>query len=210
MQGHQTGIKQQLGPMLLPGKWLNKCFVTLMFIALFCLKMSPSKGLSKNEYLPSPVKLLKRKASEMTCWMNNQLSILSMQIEVEALHLPLDSRKAQWKTWYMHPFPLAILFLWKDDSYITVSQKCEANTWQPSSISCSSIEKRKSGILQTSQNSLYFPCCLCFLSCYPLKAQYDPQTHQTHFVVIFNIKYPFRDYLMLLSVYSLLRLHGSH
>lgn len=153
------------------------------------------------------MKLLKRKVSEMTCWINNQLSILSMQIEVEALHLPLDSRKAQWKTWYMHSFPLAILFLWKDDSYITVSQKCEANTWQPSSIFFSSIEKRKSGILQTSQNSLYFPCCLCFLSCYPLKAQYDPQTH---FVVIFNIKYPFRDYLMLLSVYSLLRLHGSH
>lgn len=39
-------------------------------------------------------------------------------------------------------------------------------------------EQRKSGILQTSQNSLYFPCCLCSLCCYPLKAQYDPQTQQ--------------------------------
>lgn len=67
-----------------------------------------------------------------------------------------------------------------------------------------SSEQRKSGILQTSQNSLYFPGCLCSLCCYPLKAQYDPQIHQTLFVVIFNIKYPFRDYLMLLSVYSLL------
>lgn len=68
----------------------------------------------------------------MTCWINTQLSILSMQIEIEVLHLPLDFRKAQWKTWYMHPFPLAIHFLWKDDSYITVSQNFEANTWQPS------------------------------------------------------------------------------
>lgn len=57
-----------------------------------------------------------------------------MQIEIEVLHLPLDFRKAQWKTWYMHPFPLAIHFLWKDDSYITVSQNFEANTWQPSGI----------------------------------------------------------------------------
>lgn len=39
-------------------------------------------------------------------------------------------------------------------------------------------EQRKSGILQTSQNSLYFPCCLCSLCCYSLKAQYDPQTQQ--------------------------------
>lgn len=31
-----------------------------------------------------------------------------------------------------------------------------------------------------------------------------------HFVVIFNIKYPLRDYLMLLAVYSPLRLHGSY
>lgn len=31
-----------------------------------------------------------------------------------------------------------------------------------------------------------------------------------HFVVIFNIKYPFRDYLMLLTVYSSVRLHGSY
>lgn len=95
---------------------------------------SPSNVLSTTEYLPSPVKLLKRKASGMTHWINTQLSILSMQIEIEVLHLSLDFRKAQWKTWYMHPFPLAIYFLWKDDSYITVSQKFEANTWQPSSI----------------------------------------------------------------------------
>lgn len=147
----------------------------------------------------------------MACWINTGLSILSMQIEEEVLHLPLDFRKAQWKTWYMHPFPLAIHFLWKDDSYIRVSQNFEANTWQRSNIFFFSFtEQRKSGILQTSQNSLYFPCCLCSLCCYPLKAQYDPQTQQTHFVVIFNIKYPFRDYLMLLSVYSLLRLHSSH
>lgn len=97
----------------------------------------------------------------MTYWINTKLSILSMQIEIEVLHLPLDFRKAQWKTWYMHPFPLAINFLWKDDSYITVSQNFEANTWQPSSIFFT--EQRKSGILQTSQNSLYFPCCLCSL-----------------------------------------------
>lgn len=133
--------------------------------------------LSAAEYLPSPVKLLTRKASGMTYWINTQLSILSMQIEIEVLHLPLDFRKAQWKTWYMHPFPLAINFLWKDDSYITVSQNFEANTWQPSSIFFfSSTEQRKSGILQTSQNSLYFPCCLCSLCCYPLRAQYDPPT----------------------------------
>lgn len=31
-----------------------------------------------------------------------------------------------------------------------------------------------------------------------------------HFVVIFNIKYPLRDYLMLLAVYSSVRLHGSY
>lgn len=174
----------------------------------FFLSPSPSNVLSAAEYLPSPVKLLTRKASGMTYWINTQLSILSMQIEIEVSHLPLDFRKAQWKTWYMHPFPLAINFLWKDDSYITVSQNFEANTWQPSSIFFffSSTEQRKSGILQTSQNSLYFPCCLCSLCCYPLRAQYDPQ----HFVVIFNINYPFRDYLMLLTVYSLLRLHGSH
>lgn len=110
----------------------------------------------------------KRKASGMTYWINTQLSILSMQIEIEVLHLSLDFRKAQWKTWYMHPFPLAIYFLWKDDSYITVSQNFEANTWQPSSIFFT--EQRKSGILQTSQNSLYFPCCLCALCCYPQKA----------------------------------------
>lgn len=66
---------------------------------------------------------------------NTQLSILSMQIEKEVLHLTLDFRKAQWKTWYMHPFPLAIHFLWKDDSYITASQNFEANTWQCSNIS---------------------------------------------------------------------------
>lgn len=112
----------------------------------------------------------------MTCWIKTQLSILSMQIEIKVLHLLLDFRKAQWKTWYMHPFPLAIHFLWKDDSYITVSQNCEANTWQPSGIFFT--EQRKSGILQTSQNSLYFPCCLCSLCCYSLKAQYDPQTQQ--------------------------------
>lgn len=155
-------------------------------------------------FLPPPVKF-KRKASGVTYWINTQRSILSMQIEIEVLHLPVDFRKAWWMTWYMHPFPLAISFLWKDDSYITVSQKFEANTWQPSSIFFFFTEKRKSGILQTSQNSLYFPCCLCSLCCYPLKAQYDPQ----HFVVIFNVKYPFRDYLMLLTVYSLLRQHGS-
>lgn len=187
---------------------LNQCFDILIHVIIFYIMwdfLSPSKVLSTTEYLPSPVKLLKRKASGVTCWINTQLSILSMQIEMEVLHLPLDFRKAQWKTWYMHPFPLAIHFLWKDDSYITVSQNFEANTWQPSGIFFFT-EQRKSGILQTSQNSLYFPCCLCSLCCYPLKAQYDPQ----HFVVIFNIKYPFRDYLMLLSVYSLLRLHGSH
>lgn len=142
-------------------------------------------------------------SKEMTDWINTQLSIPSMQIEIEVLHLPPHFRKAQWKTWYMHPFPLPIHFLWKDDSYITVSQNFEANTWQRSDIYIFSFtEQRKSGILQTSQNSLYFPCCLCSLCCYPLKAQYDPQTY--HFVVIFNIKYPFRDYLMLLSVYSFL------
>lgn len=70
----------------------------------------------------------------MACWINTGLSILSMQIEEEVLHLPLDFRKAQWKTWYMHPFPLAIHFLWKDDSYIRVSQNFEANTWQRSNI----------------------------------------------------------------------------
>lgn len=145
----------------------------------------------------------------MTHWINTQLSILSMQIEKEVLHLTLDFRKAQWKTWYMHPFPLAIHFLWKDDSYITASQNSEANTWQHSNILLFFFtQQRKSGILQTSQNLLYFPCCLCSLCCYPLKAQYDPQTHQTHFVVIFNIKYPFRDYLMLLSVYSPSRLRS--
>ena len=47
----------------------------------------------------------KEKALGMTYWINTQLSILSMQIEIEVLHLPLDFRKAQWKTWYMHPFP---------------------------------------------------------------------------------------------------------
>lgn len=166
---------------------------------------------TKYQHIPTQT-TLRRKASGMTCWFKAQLSIISMQIEKEVLHLPLDFRKAQWKTWYMHPFPLAIHFLWKNDSYITASLKFEANTWQPNGIFFLLFlftEQRKSGILQTSQRTLYFPWCLCFLCCYPLRAQYDPQTHQAHFVVIFNIKYPFMDYLMLLSVYSLLRLHGS-
>lgn len=104
------------------------------FLTVSVIFLSPSKVLSATEYLPSPVKLLTGKAWGMTWWINTQLSILSMQIEIKVLHLPLDFRKAQWKTWYMHPFPPAIHFLWKDDSYITVSQNCEANTWQPSGI----------------------------------------------------------------------------
>lgn len=90
--------------------------------------MSPSKVTSATEYLSS---YSQEKSPVMACWSNTQLSILSMQIEI-VLNLPLDFRKAQWKTWYMHPFLLAIHFLWKDDSYITASQIFEANTWQPS------------------------------------------------------------------------------
>lgn len=37
-------------------------------------------------------------------------------------------------------------------------------------------EEWKSGIRQTSQNSLYFPCCLCSRCCYPLRATHDPET----------------------------------
>lgn len=78
--------------------------------------------------------ILKRKQAGMTYWINTQLSILPMQIERKSLASASGLRKAQWKTWYMHPFSLAIKCLWRDDSYITASQNFEANTWQPSSI----------------------------------------------------------------------------
>lgn len=103
---------------------------------------------TKYQHIPTQT-TLRRKASGMTCWFKAQLSIISMQIEKEVLHLPLDFRKAQWKTWYMHPFPLAIHFLWKNDSYITASLKFEANTWQPNGIFFLLFlftEQRKSGI----------------------------------------------------------------
>ena len=119
------------------------------------------------------------KALGMTYWINTQLSILSMQIEIEVLHLPLDFRKAQWKTWYMHPFPPCYpppLKGWQ-------LHHSESKFWSQYLAAQRYFfffffltEQRKSGILQTSQNSLYFPCCLCSLCCYPLKAQYDPPT----------------------------------
>lgn len=67
--------------------------------------LCPSKALSATEYLPSPVKQLKRKASGMTCWINTRLSILSMQIEIEVLHLPLDFRKSSVKDMVHAPIP---------------------------------------------------------------------------------------------------------
>lgn len=149
----------------------------------------------------------------MACWINTQLGILLMQIEIEVVHLPLDFRKAQWKTWYMHPFPLAIHSLWKDDSYITASQKFWSQYLAAQQYFILFFpfftQQRKSGILQTSQNSLYFPCCLCSLLLSSKGSVWPPQTHQTHFVVIFNIKHPFRDYLMLLSVFFSISAHTA-
>lgn len=54
--------------------------------------------------------------------------------------------------------------------------KIWSHTWQPTAEFFFSLftARRNSGILQTSQNSLYFPRCLCSLCCYPLKAQHDP------------------------------------
>lgn len=140
----------------------------------------------------------------MTRWINTQLSILFMQIEMEVVHLPLDFRTAQWKTWYMHPFPLAIHSLWKDDSYITASQNFDANTWQCSNVFFFFLFHSTAEIRDPTDITEFtlFPLLPVLSCCYPLKARYDPQTHQTHFVVIFNIKYPFRDYLMLLCVSS--------
>lgn len=54
--------------------------------------------------------------------------------------------------------------------------KIWSHTWQPRTsffFFFFFAERRNSGILQTSQNSLYFPRCLCSLCCYPLKTQYD-------------------------------------
>lgn len=98
------------------------------FTSWWCLPLCLRCCLHPQQFL----KLLNGRALEMTWWNKMHFSIVSMQIEKEVLHLPVDFRKAQWKTWYMHPFPLAIHFLWKDDSYIRVSQIFEANTWQQS------------------------------------------------------------------------------
>ena len=77
--------------------------------------------------------------------------------------------------------------------------KIWSHSWQPSAdfflfFFPLSAERRNSGILQTSQNLLYFPCCLCSLCCYPLKTQHDPpppkpppaDTH-THTLLLFSI-----------------------
>lgn len=81
---------------------LNQCFNILLpqplhdgrffFVLFVCFLLNV---LSTPEYLPThSVQLLRRKASGVAYWINTTLSILSMQIEIEVLHLPLDFRKA--------------------------------------------------------------------------------------------------------------------
>lgn len=86
-------------------------------------------------------------------------------------------KKTQWKTWYMHPFLLLSTSLGRMTATSQRVKNSEANTWQQSFFfSFLFTEEWKSGIRQTSQNSLYFPCCLCSRCCYPLRATHDPET----------------------------------
>lgn len=151
----------------------------------------------------------KEKALGMTYWINTQLSILSMQIEIEVLHLPLDFRKAQWKTWYMHPFPPCYpppLKGWQ-------LHHSESKFWSQYLAAQRYFFfffffSRSSGNQGSYRHHRihFISLAACALSVVILwRLSMTPQ----HFVVIFNMKYPFRDYLMLLSVYSPLRLHGS-
>lgn len=80
----------------------------------------------------------------------------------------------------MHPFSLAIKCLWRDDSYITVSQNFEANTWQPHSILFFFffllLQRAEIGDPTDITAFTLFPLCSRRLCCYPPRAQCDPRT----------------------------------
>lgn len=145
----------------------------------------------------------------MTYCVSCQLSILSEQIERKVLHLPLESEKpSQIHGTCTHSPLLSSAF----EGMTATSQRVKILKPILGSPTDSLFfffpfpsEQRKSGILQTSQHSLYFPCARAVFVVILRGLSMTPE----HFVVIFNIKYPFRDYLMLHTVYSLLRLHAS-
>lgn len=121
--------------------------------------------------------ILKRKQAGMTYWINTQLSILPMQIERKVSHLPLDSEKPSERHGTCTHSPLLSSAF---EGMTATSQRVKILKPILGSPAVFSFffpsEQRKSGILQTSQNSLYFPCACACLCCYPPRAQYDPLT----------------------------------
>lgn len=195
-------------PNVLPNCAKLSLIYTIAYRAFFFFFLNPWNVLSASEYPPSPVKPLtsERPQEWHIKWIH---SSAFFQCRLKSrIFLWTSEKPSERHGTCTHSPSLSPSF----ERMTATSQRVK--NLKPYLADCFFFfslfaERRNSGILQTSQNSLYFPCCLCSLCCYPLKAQHDPPP-PWHFVVIFNIKYPLRDYLMLLAVYSSLRLHGSY